>query len=211
MRVEIIEKARVTAQHYFGELSPGMCIAVLSSQVNAMLERPTIANLREQTGDVLFALVSFARTQGWDLEEILQEATAKVEARKANRHYYEAHVTTEPVFEDQIERFREVCAVHKFRVAPLFMQKRKEDKPERNKHDAFCTGRGISLPETRSRTIQLVADLRAAGFRVWRFKVESTILDSRYNDSDYPLDKEGMPEKNLNPPAPADGALPGRV
>jgi len=53
--------------------------------------------------------------------------------------------------------------------------------------------------------------LAKEGFKVWRYKIESTLLDSRYDDSKRPLNKAELPEKEANPKPPADGALSGRV
>ena len=40
-----------------------------------------------------------------------------------------AHVTIEPVFGDNLDKVSMICKKHKFKVADLLMQKRKEDFP----------------------------------------------------------------------------------
>lgn len=96
--------------------------------------------------------------------------------------YYESHVTIEPVFDDRLDRFRELVKIDDFRAADLLMQKRLEDTPERSKYDTFCTGRSSDLNHLREHMISLVKRLQAEGFTVWRYKIEDTLMDSRYDD-----------------------------
>src|SRR5690349_10698437 len=96
--------------------------------------------------------------------------------------YFEAHVTIEPVFDDRLTRFQEVCGWHGFRAAELLMKKRSADTPERSQHDSFCTGRDQIYELLERRMRMLVQDLRREGFQVWRYKIEDTIIDSRHND-----------------------------
>jgi NTP pyrophosphatase (non-canonical NTP hydrolase) len=198
-------------EKYFGEVTLERSVEVINSQASSMLPGSTKTNVYEQAGDLLFALVSLARNQNWNLERLLQDATNKVERRRSSRHYYEAHVTVEPVFEERLEEFKIICHDYKFRVANLLMQKRKSDTEERSKNDSFCTGRGISDTDMEKRMMKLVNRLEKEGFKVWRYKIESTLLDSRYDDSKRPLDKQSLPEKEKDPKPPADGALSGRV
>lgn len=207
----VTAKAAALDEEYFGDVTLERSVEVINSQAESMLPGSTKTNVYEQAGDLLFALVSLARNQNWNLERLLQDATKKVEKRRSSRHYYEAHVTVEPVFDSDLERFKVICHDYKFRVANLLMQKRKEDTEERSKNDSFCTGRGISYTDIERRMMALVERLEKEGFKVWRYKIESTLLDSRYDDSKHPLDKEALPEKERDPKPPADGALPGRV
>lgn len=207
----LIQKVSELDEKYFGNTSLERNVEVINSQAQSMLPGSSKTNVYEQAGDLLFAIVSLARNQGWSLERLLQEATSKIERRRDSRHYYEAHVTVEPVFEDRLEEFKVICQDYKFRVASLFMQKRREDTEERSKNDSFCTGRGISYTDIEKRMLALVSRLEKEGFKVWRYKIESTVMDSRYDDSKYSLDKEVLPEKEKDPRAPAEGALAGRV
>jgi MazG nucleotide pyrophosphohydrolase domain len=208
---DIVSKAAELDEKYFGDVTIERSVEVINSQAESMLPGSTKSNVYEQAGDLLFAIVSLARNQGWTMERMLQDAVHKVEKRRSTRHYYEAHVTVEPVFEDRLELFKIICHDYKFRVANLLMQKRKGDTEERSKNDSFCTGRGISYTDTKKRMLALVERLEKEGFTVWRYKIESTLLDSRYDDSERPLDKEALPEKEKDPKPPADGALSGRV
>lgn len=207
----IISQSAELDENYFGDVTLERSVEVINSQAESMLPGSTKSNVYEQAGDLLFALVSLARNQNWNMERLLQDAINKVERRRSSRHYYEAHVTVEPVFEDRLEQFKVICHDYKFRVANLLMQKRREDSEERSKNDSFCTGRGISYTDTKKRMLALVERLEKEGFKVWRYKIESTLLDSRYDDSERPLDKEGLPEKERDPRPPADGALSGRA
>jgi NTP pyrophosphatase (non-canonical NTP hydrolase) len=208
---ESIQRASELDEKYFGEVTLERNVEVINSQAESMLPGSTKTNVYEQAGDLLFALVSLARNQNWNLERLLQDATNKVERRRSSRHYYEAHVTVEPVFASKLEQFKIICHDYKFRVATLLMQKRKEDTEERSKNDSFCTGRGISYADIKKRMLALVDRLEKEGFKVWRYKIESTLLDSRYDDNERPLNKNDLPEKERDPKPPADGALPGRV
>lgn len=208
---ELIQKTFELDEKYFGNTSLERNIEVINSQAQSMLPGSSKTNIYEQVGDLLFAIVSLSRNQGWRLERLLQEAANKVERRRDSRHYYEAHVTVEPVFSDKLELFKIICQDYKFRVASLFMQKRREDTGERSRNDSFCTGRGISYTDIEKRMLTLVSRLEREGFKVWRYKIESTLLDSRYDDTKYLLDKQDLPEKEKDPLPPADGALAGRV
>lgn len=208
---ESARRAAELDEKYFGDVTLERSVEVINVQAESMLPGSTKTNVYEQAGDLLFALVSLARNQNWNLERLLQDATNKVERRRSSRHYYEAHVTVEPVFEERLELFKVICHDYKFRVANLLMQKRKGDTEERSKNDSFCTGRGISYTDIEKRMLKLVDRLAKEGFKVWRYKIESTLLDSRYDDSKRPLNKAELPEKEANPKPPADGALSGRV
>lgn len=101
--------------------------------------------------------------------------------------YFESHCTISPQFDKDLERVKLICANHSFRVADLLMQKRKEDVAERSKYDTFATGRSEDYEDLKTRTLNLVRDLEYNGFQVYRFKIENTLLDSKYDDSMYPL------------------------
>ena len=120
--------------------------------------------------------------------------------RKEN--YYESHLTIEPVFEEDLAVVQALCKYHQFRTADLLMQRRAEDTPERSRFDTFCTGRSYDLMDLKLRTMHLVALLQDEGFKVWRYKIEETILDSRYFDVYNLLDQDTLPEKEANPRDP---------
>lgn len=101
--------------------------------------------------------------------------------------YFEAHVTIEPVFEERFELFKTVCNQFGFRAAELLMKKRKHDTPQRSTYDSFCTSRSDDVQEISTRMKEFMHELTKIGFQVWRFKVEQAIIDSRYDDSMFPL------------------------
>ncbi len=96
--------------------------------------------------------------------------------------YYEAHITIEPVFDDRLEEFKQFANTQQFRVADLLMQKRSEDTPERSKFDTFCTGRDTNLILLKVRMSILLHWLQNHGFKVWRYKIEDTLIDSRFGE-----------------------------
>lgn len=98
--------------------------------------------------------------------------------------YYEAHVTVEPLDGDALDRFRATCAEYDFRVADLFMRSGK-----RSDVDSFCTGRHVDYGVLALRMFDLVSSLKRAGVKVWRWKIESALLDSKRDDSLMPVDK----------------------
>lgn len=97
--------------------------------------------------------------------------------------YFEAHVTIEPVLEGLAAgHLKFLVEKWKFKVADLLMQKRNEDTPERSKFDTFCSSRDKNYGRILSRTIGLIEDLKENGFKVWRYKIENTVVDSKTED-----------------------------
>ncbi len=206
MKPETIERARKIDQEYFGTISLEQSVAVFESALDVMKEELTAVNVRRKAGHMLFALVSLAKNQKWDLNEMLHEAVIHIETRKLKKHYYEAHVTIEPVLdEDRLILLKQICSQPQFgfRVAKFLMNKRPKDTPERSQDDSFCTARSVSYSDLKTRTTNLVLALRTAGFTVWRGKTESTVFDSRYNHSILPIDRATLPEKERTPRPPA--------
>ena len=96
--------------------------------------------------------------------------------------YLEAHVTIEPVFGEQLAAVGIIAKTCGFRVADLLMQKDRKATPERSDKDTFMTGHSKSRSDIETRTKDLVMRLQQCGIKVWRYKIEDTMLDSRYND-----------------------------
>jgi hypothetical protein len=96
--------------------------------------------------------------------------------------YFESHVTIEPIFDEQLKIAEEIAKKYNFKIANLLMQKREEDSPERSKYDTFLTGHSQDQYELSIRTIQVITELKSSNFKVWRYKIESAIIDSRIED-----------------------------
>ena len=95
-----------------------------------------------------------------------------------SEHYLEAHVTISPVFGSDRDRASEIAKRHKFKLAHLVMLKEKgPDMP--SQRDTFMTGHSKNIDDLVQRTKAVVEELRATGFKVWRYKVESCVIDSR--------------------------------
>lgn len=105
--------------------------------------------------------------------------------------YYEGHVTVEPVFDDRLEHLKTLVSCYGFRVADLLMKKRDEDTEERSANDSFMTGHDKKYETLLHRMTSLVWILNERGFQVWRYKIESVVLDSRIDSSVIPL--QNMP------------------
>lgn len=108
-------------------------------------------------------------------------STNKVSTPTSAKHttelYFEAHVTVAPVESLELERMRALCNLCAFRVADLLMVK--GGVASSSTKDTFCTGRGDVYEELKGRTIGLVSCLTTFGFKVWRYKIENTLLDVR--------------------------------
>jgi len=96
--------------------------------------------------------------------------------------YYESHVTLDPVFGDRLDVLREACSAHGFRVAKLLMKKRGTDAGVPSDLDSFCTGTSRDLDGLRDTMQALILALKAGGFVVRRYKIETIVLDSRVDD-----------------------------
>lgn len=101
--------------------------------------------------------------------------------------YLEAHVTIEPVFDGRRVSAGVIAQRHKFRLAELLMKKERDATEERSDKDTFMTGHSKSKFDIESRTRALVLDLKANGFKVWRYKVEDTLVDSKHGGDSWGL------------------------
>jgi hypothetical protein len=97
--------------------------------------------------------------------------------------YHEIHVTIEPQFEDRLVIVQSLAKQFGFKVADLLMQKRKKDTPERSKYDTFLTGHKLDLESAITSVKNVVNALEEQGFKVWRYKIEDVVIDSRKSDS----------------------------
>jgi hypothetical protein len=106
--------------------------------------------------------------------------------------YFESHVTIEPVFDERLDKFKQLAKCWGFRVADLLMQKRKEASPERSKFDTFATGRSTDYLQLSSCTLGLVAEAQSKGFEVWRYKIENTLVDVRLKTFSDPVKENAL-------------------
>lgn len=116
--------------------------------------------------------------------------------------YYEAHVTIEPVYASQLVALKKLAVQFEFHVATLLMRKSLESSPELSRDDTFMSARDYDASRLRSHTLQLVKALQAADYIVWRYKIEDTMLDSRYDDDSQLLIRSLLPAKELHPRKP---------
>lgn len=104
---------------------------------------------------------------------------------------YECHVTIEPVLnEEKLKELREICHVWGFKVADLFMRRRENDTEERSKNDTFMTGHDSDFICLQNKMIYLIDAVKAAKHKVWRYKIENIIIDSKYQGDHLKLLKE---------------------
>jgi hypothetical protein len=90
--------------------------------------------------------------------------------------YYESHITIEPVEGDRLQIFTDICDKYGFRVATLLMQK----SLERSKLDSFTTGKDKDYYRLKDRMFELITELRASHFNIFRYKIEGIVLDTKY-------------------------------
>lgn len=100
---------------------------------------------------------------------------------------YETHITIEPVLDDRrkmdLQLIAEQCH---FKVAELLMVK-KDGKMSESRLDSFLTGHDKEYPKAYDNMTDLISRLQQANFKVWRYKIECIILDSKYQH-----DPEGL-------------------
>lgn len=110
--------------------------------------------------------------------------------------YLEAHVTISPVFDAERERAAALAATYKFKLAHLVMLKGKgPDQP--SQRDTFMTGHSKSIDDLAVRTQSLVRALKEAGFQVWRYKIETCVVDSRQQGDIWEVLDPARPELPL--------------
>lgn len=96
---------------------------------------------------------------------------------------YETHITIEPVLDEtKLAAIREAVRPLGFRVADLLMAKRAEDTPERSRFDTFLTGHTTDYMHACRNCREVVSVVQGMGYKVWRYKIEEIILDSRVID-----------------------------
>lgn len=98
------------------------------------------------------------------------------------KHYLEAHVTIEPIFDEHLEHATKIAQMHGFKIATLLMKKRAEDTEQRSQFDTFMTAHSVSSLVLEGQITALVHALTVNGFKVWRYKIEDIIIDSRIHD-----------------------------
>ena len=98
--------------------------------------------------------------------------------------YFEAHVTISTVFGERRAEAAAYATQHNFRLAELLMVKDRPETAERSDKDTFMTGHDVSFAALDQRMQNLLEDLSGAGFDVWRYKIEDTVIDSRVRGGD---------------------------
>ena len=94
--------------------------------------------------------------------------------------YFESHITIEPVSGDRLDLFLLTAKSYNFKVAGLLMVKDRAATEERSNKDSFCTGHGKDFLLLLSETRGLVGALESQGLKVWRYKIESVIVDVHF-------------------------------
>lgn len=93
--------------------------------------------------------------------------------------YAEAHLTLDPVFGRRRSELADLLKPFGFKLADLFMKKRKRDRARRSRFDSFATARGRSVTAMSEGIAGAMAALEGAGFIVRRAKIEAVLVDWR--------------------------------
>ena len=104
---------------------------------------------------------------------------------------FEGHVTIEPVFDADREKADQLAKLYGFKLADLLMQKKRSALPERSDKDTFMTGHSADFDSLKARMENLGRDLRAAGFSVWRYKIEEILWDVKFERVSQPRRTSG--------------------
>lgn len=118
------------------------------------------ANLKQPenlTQGVILVLVTHIQAKVHLAVQILQVVHR---IKMKSKLYYEAHVTVEPVFEEQYQLLKKISEQYNFRIADLLMKKRDSDTPERSKYDTSMTGHGTDLDDMKGRLTMLITKAR---------------------------------------------------
>jgi hypothetical protein len=100
-------------------------------------------------------------------------------ANEAATLYFEVHVTIDPVVErGKLDLLNWITNKHGYRLANLLMRKNLAPHGD----DMFMTARGTQYTPTLQNMEALLRVLKAHGFKVRRYKIEDTLLDSARAD-----------------------------
>lgn len=91
--------------------------------------------------------------------------------------YFESHVTLDPIKDHEMDLFDQAAFRFGFRRAKLLM-----DKGVPSQIDTFATSRDTNYQSIERRTIEVVHHLNFLGFKVRRYKIENTLIDSNAED-----------------------------
>ena len=94
--------------------------------------------------------------------------------------YFECHVTVAPVFNAQLELFKNICIKYNFKVAELLMKKDKDDPEILSQLDSFSSAKSNSFHEMKNRLANLLSELKSNSFTILRYKIEFSAWDSKY-------------------------------
>ena len=107
--------------------------------------------------------------------------------------YFECHITIDPVFSQARMRAESLAKKYDFKLAKLLMDKGVHDAIdlELSKLDTFMTGHDVNYENLKERMIMLISQLNHWGYKVRRYKIENTLLDSRNQNDPLNLIPQG--------------------
>lgn len=127
------------------------------------------------------------------------------------KFYYESHVTIEPIpDETRLEEAKTIAVSYGFKMAHLLMKNREKDTEERSSRDTFMTAHSKDYAHIKLNTMAVVMALTSNGFKVWRYKIEDILCDSRIDDEfnllsgDINGSRKSLPESQEPADAPVE-------
>jgi hypothetical protein len=99
---------------------------------------------------------------------------------KPSWHYYEAHISLEDNNLVYPKRLKETLERIDFQITDIVTMP--VDGLEQEEFDYIITSRGTNLKEFTQKVLDAVITLQKEGYNVLRYKIESTIIDSKYED-----------------------------
>lgn len=96
---------------------------------------------------------------------------------KPNWHYYEAHIELAPINQADMKLLEDDLRELQFDLVDLVAIRREDDL------NLITTYHSTKLPELKEVVRGAVKRLKQWGYTVKRYKIESTVLDSKHDDS----------------------------
>lgn len=106
----------------------------------------------------------------------------EIDPKYTTDFYFESHVTLEPLFGTNLEKAKEITETYGFHMADLVMKKSANETGTPNSEDSFCTGRSPIYKQLLDRTGLVCKKLTENGFKVYRYKIENTLLDTKVDN-----------------------------
>lgn len=120
---------------------------------------------------------SLVKSQPWQAVDRDGNTVFQEDETVFSRLYYEAHITIPPLEADQIADVDQLCAAQGWRRSTFEMHK------DGLVPNAFVSARHVNRDTIVCMVHSMVCNLRAMGYKILRWKIEDTLLDSSKGDT----------------------------